>query len=1135
MTGQPPPLDGRDRQQIIDRTTELAGQYSGWQPRTDGGPDAGRALIGIFGRFAELVIQRLNGALDRNYLAFLNLIGTRPLPPLPARVPLTFSLAERSPAEAVVPEGTQVAAAQLEGETDEVVFETDRSLVVTRAQLSAVFVGDAEHDTYADRFTEATTGVPFAAFEGADPLPHQLFIACDPVLTDPGEKDVVLIATTPAAALLASWPISWSYWDGSGWHTAASQKTVSDGALRVTLARLPQLTSRAVNGIQAGWLRAELAMALSPGESGLPPESVAVGGKAPTDEVAGLYPFGETAQVKWLYLSADETIAAGGATVRFDVRLARPGVARTAVKLVWTYKVGSEWRELGGLVDETRALTRDGEIRFRVPTDWPREVFRGRIGRWLRVEIADAGGSYDTLPRLATLTAGYSWDLPSITRITVQSQLAPVPVTPPAAFANSSPIDLSAPHYPFGEQPRFTDTYYLACPENLAKAGVAVNLTVRLAVPGRADGNPRIAWEVFDSTGWHPLLMDKAYAFTGDATVKLTLPAGFAKTSVNGVEQFWLRARIAGGNYGVAASYREKPDGLFRKNPDGTYVPNPGGAFEPVAATFSPPVIAALSFTPDRAPSTPVLPSALVTHNDFRYATQVPPLQPFAPGADADPALYLGFDQPFAPRPVTIYLQVEPPAPEEVAADRLADLAGGAELIWEYSAPAGWQPLAAVDETDRLAGRGLVQFIGPGDLVERSCFGQRWHWLRLRWRRGEFPVPPRLRRVLPNTMWATQASTVAEEILGSGTLDAGQTFTAAQTPVLNGQRLVVREQSDELWVPWDEVKDFYGSGPGDRHYTVDRQSGEIRFGDGKAGLMPPRGENNIRLTYRTGGGAAGNRDPESITTLKSALPFVDSVTNHELSQGGSPAEPPDRLRARGPRMLRHRDRAVTVDDLEDLAFESATEVARVRAVLPSRFDPFNLWLDPADPRPGAAHTDTDAGVVGMIVVPDSASPRPAPSLGLLRQVQDYLRARLPATAGLWVAGPEWLRVTVTATVVPVSPEVAEPVRGRVRDALTSYLHPLTGGPSGDGWAFGRKPHRSDLFAVAEGVSGVDHVRSLEVDQLAESEELGERLGIALNRSLAEGAALPPAADLRLWLHRALVYSGPHAITVTLRG
>jgi hypothetical protein len=150
-------------------------------------------------------------------------------------------------------------------------------------------------------------------------------------------------------------------------------------------------------------------------------------------------------------------------------------------------------------------------------------------------------------------------------------------------------------------------------------------------------------------------------------------------------------------------------------------------------------------------------------------------------------------------------------------------------------------------------------------------------------------------------------------------------------------------------------------------------------------------------------------------------------------------------------------------------------------------------------------------------------------------VRSHLRDRCPATAELWVAGPEWIRVTVTTTVVPASPEVADVVRGRVDAALTRYLHPLTGGPAGDGWAFGRKPHDSDLFAVAEGVDGVDHVRSLDVALRAESEDLGARLEAVLNRPMAEATRTPPAPELRDWLRRALVYSGPHQITVTLRG
>ncbi len=1178
MTGRPPPIDSRQAQQLIEQTTTLAQRYSDWRPDPER-PDAGQALIAIFARFAELVVTRINRAPERNYLAFLNLIGTQPLQPLPARVPLTFSLAERSPADAVVPAGTQVAAEPLVGEDDEVVFETESPLVVSRAQLQAVMVGDAENDRYSERTAQAsgTDPNPFPAFVGDRPIPHQLFVACDRVFTSPGNKDVTIMVITPDSVPLQRWPISWTYWDGTAWQPVSSTAMVLDDAWWVSLRGLPRLPAYEVNGISAGWVRAQLTMPPPPGDAGLAPESVAIGGRAPQDEVAGLFPFGETSQVKWFYLSVGDTIATGGVTAHLDVRLARAGTASdqlTPVQLVWCYKVGNEWRELGrsssgasrigqseaNLQDGTQALTSNGDISFRVPEQWPRELFRGHFGCWLRVEIADEGGAYGSLPQLASLTTGYTY-LPTITAITVALDTPAPPVAPPAAFANSSPLDLTKDFYPFGEQPRFNDTCFLACPDDLARPGDTVELSVSLTnaagggpVPKvRTEGNPTIAWEAWEGTGWRPVAVDNTgYAFTGNATLRITLPAGFAPTQVNGQEQHWLRARLVGGNYGESAGYTKKSDGTY----------------EPTAATFAAPVIHTLSWKPGWGQPALVPVSACVSCNDFSYATYLrtagatlAPFSPFTPGPDQESALYLGFDQPFDPQPVTLYLQVEPPEPEEVSEGRLAELdsATRPQLVWEYSGPAGWQPLAALDGTEALAGRGLVQFIGPPDLLARDCFGQRWCWLRLRWQQGTFPVTPRLRRVLPNTTWASQTITVRDEILGSGNGDPGQVVTAAQTPVLPGQRLVVREperpapaevaalegpdaitvtvdelgQPDEIWVRWHPVADFYRSGPLDRHYTVDPLSGEIRFGDGQAGRAVPRGQNNIRITYRTGGGAAGNRAEATITTLKSAVPYLDAVTNHEPSQGGSPQESIERLHERGPRALRHRDRAVTAQDLEDIACDASADVARAQAVVPSRFDPFELWLDPAAPTPRAGHLAADAGRVGVIVVPDSPATRPAPSLGLLRQVQAHLQARAPATAQLWVAGPEWIQVTVTATVVPLSLDVAEPVRGRVRAALERYLHPLTGGPDGRGWAFGRKPHRSDLFAVAEAVDGVDHVRTLTVTALAQSHDLGDRLAGVLNRTLPDAAA-PPAPEEGRWLSRALVYSGPHEITVTLR-
>jgi len=625
--------------------------------------------------------------------------------------------------------------------------------------------------------------------------------------------------------------------------------------------------------------------------------------------------------------------------------------------------------------------------------------------------------------------------------------------------------------------------------------------------------------------------------------VSITLPDPIAPTSVNGEERYWLRGRLARGSYGTAA-------------------------------TVAPPVIKALSFTPVVVPQTEAPATACLSYNDFAYTdyttaaatVQGPTFAPFTPTADTEPALYLGFDRPFDTRPATLYLQVEPPRPEEVAAEQLAEIdpATLAQLTWEYGSPTGWRPLGALDETQALSGRGLVQFIGPGDLVPRRSFGQTLSWLRLRWRRGAFPLPPRLRRILLNTTWAAQVATVGNEILGSSNGNPSQMFTTAQTPVQPGQQVLVRErerptpaeeqalvaqegadavtvtldaagQPDEIWVRWHAVPDFYQSSTRDRHYTVDALTGDIRFGDGSYGMIPPQGQNNIRVTYRTGGGEQGNRDTGTIVELKSGVPYLDDVTNHEPAQGGAPREPIERLQARGPRVLRHRDRAVTAQDLEDLAAAASAEVARATAIVPS-FSPYNLWLDPRAPAPRPMHAEADAGRMGVIVVPNAAAARPTPSLGLLRRVQAHLQERCCPTVDLWVAGPEWIAVTVEATVMPTSFEEADVVRERVRTALERFLHPLTGGPDGQGWAFGRKPHGSDLSALIEAVAGVDHVRTLSVSLQPETGDVARQgeLQEMLRRKLTETSDQPERErDLQRWLDRALVYSGRHEISVAL--
>src|SRR6185295_4633803 len=268
MKTAPPPIDTRSAADITAQVKSLikayAPAYTGLGDDDNGAlvPDAmGAALIGVFGRFTELIIQRLNRVPDKNFLAYLDLLGASQLPPQPARVPLTFSLAAGTLVPAVVPAGTQAAAAPAQGEKEPVIFETERELVATPAMLTAVFARDPELDIYAD-LTALVAGAPadgVAIFRGDRPLDHILYLAFDQLLALQGISSFQ-IAFTIAGALTDPRQASWEAWDGTQWTSVG----ITDGTsnLRqsgtVDFGAIAAMPVTVVRGVSSRWLRVRL-------------------------------------------------------------------------------------------------------------------------------------------------------------------------------------------------------------------------------------------------------------------------------------------------------------------------------------------------------------------------------------------------------------------------------------------------------------------------------------------------------------------------------------------------------------------------------------------------------------------------------------------------------------------------------------------------------------------------------------------------------------------------------------------------------------------------------------------------------------------------------------------------------------
>src|SRR5262249_27679444 len=131
---------------------------------------------------------------------------------------------------------------------------------------------------------------------------------------------------------------------------------------------------------------------------------------------------------------------------------------------------------------------------------------------------------------------------------------------------------------------------------------------------------------------------------------------------------------------------------------------------------------------------------------------------------------------------------------------------------------------------------------------------------------GSFAAPLRTPvSIYGNLVAVTRGESVAE-ILGSG--DATQSFqrfrlkkkplTYLSSPAsATGRRSTLAVRVDG--VLWQEVTSLFLAGPQDRVYTV-RQTvdgeTEITFGGGGFGQPLPSGRDNVRATYRYGGGAA---------------------------------------------------------------------------------------------------------------------------------------------------------------------------------------------------------------------------------------------------------------------------------------
>ncbi|HEX2574616.1 MAG TPA: putative baseplate assembly protein [Polyangia bacterium] len=810
--------------------------------------------------------------------------------------------------------------------------------------------------------------------------------------------------------------------------------------------------------------------------------------------------FAGTARIdRYLYLGDPRFSSLNEGTV-LQLRIGAPehGGRDLARLLEWEYWNGRRWRELRMAPLEVER----GEVIFVGPADIQATTVHNIESTWIRGRLAE-------VPRN-----------PAETEIdTVRAVIETIGEgqPPELALANIDnnvfiALDLGKNHLPFGSEPKVDHCFYLASREFLSQPGAEVRIELALSEPAVVpppvpSEDLLLSWEYFDGKRWRILgrsttrgalktqeainewnFQDGTGALSRSGIVSFTCPADIAPGEVSGEDNYWVRARIEVGDFGIPGSYMLDGDQWVWKD----------------ERPLRPPALKSISFK-YRADLQFV--KQVLSYNDFRFRDhsdeaklEYRPFQAFAAVPDEGPTLYLGFDGKLPNEPISLYFQLaenigprgeDRSNPEQLRlyyAQRDALWEAEQKVVWEYWDGDSWAPLVVKDGTKNFTASGFIDFVGPDDHELSLRFAEDRRWIRARLEMGGYVKPPVLVRVLQNTVSAANVVTIRDEVLGSSDGSPIQVFALSQGQFLEGEVMEVREReapnADEVadlgegavraateeegggyWVRWRSVESFYASGPRSRHYLRNPTEGKILFGDGSRGMMPPEGRNNmVARRYQIGGGTRGNVNAHTLTALTRSIAYVESVTNPVPAGGGADAETVEEAKVRAPMEIKSRDRAVTAEDFESLALRASTGIARAKCLPSGRHD----------------------GHVELVIVPKGddrnldLTRKLVPPPELLRYVKNFIDDRRLVSTVVEVVKPSYLELSIKITLIRRTVGQTDRLRREIENRLRRYLHPLIGGRDGKGWPFGRAVYKSDLAHVIEDIPGVELVDAITI-------------------------------------------------------
>lgn len=210
----------------------------------------------------------------------------------------------------------------------------------------------------------------------------------------------------------------------------------------------------------------------------------------------------------------------------------------------------------------------------------------------------------------------------------------------------------------------------------------------------------------------------------------------------------------------------------------------------------------------------------------------------------------------------------------------------------------------------------------------------------------------------------------------------------------------------------------------------------------------------------------------TISKLDQPDAAVKKITQPFATFGGRGAELPTAFYTRISERLRHKDRAIALWDYERLVLEAFPQIYKVKCLNHTHYEPTESGI--------GIYKESAPGHVAIITIPNQQFQslrdplRPCTSLGLLGEIDAYLRKRLSCFVKLHVRNPRFEEVWVDFKVRFYEGLDDTFYTNKLQDDITRFLSPWAF-PGGGSPSFGGKIHKSVLVNFAEELPYVDYV------------------------------------------------------------